>query len=116
MTDPRDHPNEPHEPDQQDMLVNSESAARMAVEAGLVDHISAQRIRRLASPPDQGGDPDWPQPVPSVGRGRWYWWSQVRRYFERRTVSRVPRRHRPIPPSGDPGPAAAAPPDPARDG
>jgi hypothetical protein len=102
-----DAPDGRQAPDQEpDVLVNSETIARKVVEAGLAAHMTGQRIRQLAAPAEQGGDPDWPEAVPSVGRGRWYWWSEVRRYFEQRTVSRVPRRYRLAPPATDPQPPA----------
>jgi hypothetical protein len=80
-----------------DMLVNSESAAKLLVEHQIVEHISPQRFRQLAGPADKGGDPDFPDEVPTAGRGHWYRWAEVADYFRDRTVSRVPRRWRPAP-------------------
>jgi hypothetical protein len=96
------------------LLVNLAAIARLVVLKQLAVHMSAERVRQLAAPAADGGDPGFPSEVPHAGRGRWYRWSQVEDYWRRRQPTRVNRRYRTAPGqatpagNGDAGPAPTA--------
>jgi hypothetical protein len=98
-----------------DLLVNLAAIARLVVLKQLAGHMSAERVRQLAAPASERGDPEFPSEVPHVGSGRWYRWGQVEAYWRRRDPTRVNRRYRrstgQATPAGDgtasPGPAVA---------